>query len=224
MSALHHHHLRGLGMTSDSRREKLIAELRQMGIRNERVLTTIRNIPRHEFIGDALKGRAYDNDALPIGQAQTISQPYIVAKMTEAILEGGAKRGKVLEIGTGCGYQTAVLAALLPRIFTIERLRYLSEQARVRLARLGCHNVVFNYGDGHLGWKTHAPYDAIVVTAATANVPLALKEQLAPGGRLIIPVGPEGAQALRLIENTGAGFKTRDLETVSFVPLLTGKA
>ena len=219
-----HHHLRGLGMTSDGRREKLIAELRQMGICNERVLTTLRNIPRHEFIGDALKGRAYDNDALPIGQAQTISQPYIVALMTEAVLGGDAKRDKILEIGTGSGYQTAILAALLPRIFTVERLRYLSEQARARLARLGCHNVLFSYGDGHQGWSTHAPYDAIVVTAATAVVPPALKEQLAPGGRLIIPVGPNGAQSLLVIERTDAGFKTCDLGLVTFVPLLAGRA
>ncbi len=212
-------------MTADSRRESLVEELRRMGIGNARVLTALRNIPRHEFIGDALKARAYDNDALPIGQGQTISQPYIVARMTEAVLEGGAKRDKILEIGTGCGYQTAVLAALLPRIFTIERLRYLSEQARIRLARLGCHNVIFSYGDGHLGWSIHAPYDAIVVTAATATVPPALKEQLAPGGRLVIPLGAHNeVQILRVIERTSAGFKTRDLETVSFVPLLAGRA
>ena len=212
-------------MTAESRREKLIAELRRMGIRNERVLAAIRNIPRHEFIGDALKARAYDNDALPIGQAQTISQPYIVAKMTEAVLEGGVPRDKILEIGTGSGYQTVVLAALLPRVFTVERLRHLSEQARARLERLGCHNVLFSYGDGHLGWSQYAPYDAIVVTAAATTVPEALKQQLAPGGRLVIPVGAQNdVQTLRVIERGASGLTTRHLDAVSFVPMLAGKA
>lgn len=225
LSPLSHHHNRGIGMTADGRRTGLLAELRTMGIRDEKVLKAIGKVPRHEFIGEALKSRAYDNDALPIGQGQTISQPYIVAKMTQAIFDAGAKPRKVLEIGTGCGYQTAVLAEVVTHVFTVERLKYLSEQARARLAKLDYHNVFFSYGDGCLGWPTYAPFDAILVTAAGIAVPKALTDQLAVGGRLLIPVGAQGGeQKLKLIERTASGLKTRELESVSFVPLLEGKA
>ncbi|HUR39694.1 MAG TPA: protein-L-isoaspartate(D-aspartate) O-methyltransferase [Verrucomicrobiae bacterium] len=219
-----HHHARGLGMTSQANRKRLIDEVRSWGVKDERVLKVLAETPRHEFLDDAFKSRAYDNSALPIGQAQTISQPYIVAKMTEAILEGSAKPHKVLEIGTGSGYQTAVLASLVKAVFTVERLRRLSETARTRLEALGHHNIFFTYADGMNGWASHAPYDAIVVTAAADGVPPALIAQLVVGGRLVIPVGTQGgSQKLHLITRTASGHTTRLLGDVSFVPLLAGK-
>ena len=218
-----HHHAKGLGLASDASRKRLIDEVRGWGVKDERVLRVLQRVPRHEFLDDAFKGRAYENNALPIGEAQTISQPYIVALMTEAALAGG-KPHKVLEIGTGSGYQTAVLAELVPAVFTVERLRRLSEQARRRLERLDYHNVFFTYADGMNGWAAHAPYDAIVVTAAGADVPQALLDQLAIGGRLVIPVGTRGLQSLRLLTRTATGVTTRELGDVSFVPLLSGKA
>jgi protein-L-isoaspartate(D-aspartate) O-methyltransferase len=217
-----HHHSRGLGLASDASRKRLIDEVRRWGVKDERVLQALVDVPRHEFLEDAFKGRAYENNALPIGLSQTISQPYIVALMTEAILQGG-KPHKVLEIGTGSGYQTAVLAELVPAVFTVERLKPLSQLARTRLERLGYHNIVFTYADGMNGWAAHAPYDAIVVTAAAESVPQALVDQLAPGGRLVIPVGTQGQQSLKLITRTGAGLVTRALGDVSFVPLLGGR-
>lgn len=194
-----------------------------MGVKDERVLAVLARLPRHEFIEDAFKGRAYDNDALPIGLSQTISQPYIVALMTEAILRAG-KPHKVLEIGTGSGYQTAVLAELVAAVFTVERLRALSESARKRLSHFGYHNIAFSYGDGMKGWASHGPYDAIVVTAGAPTVPPALIEQLNIGGRLVIPVAAAKAQALRLITRTASGTTTENLGEVSFVPLLAGRA
>jgi protein-L-isoaspartate(D-aspartate) O-methyltransferase len=217
-----HHHARGLGLASDASRKRLIDEVRRWGVKDERVLEVLAEVPRHEFLEDAFKGRAYENNALPIGLSQTISQPYIVALMTEAILQG-AKPHKVLEIGTGSGYQTAVLAELVPAVFTVERLKLLSQQARARLERLGYHNVLFTYADGTVGWPSHAPYDAIVVTAAAERVPQALVDQLAPGGRLVIPVGTPGVQVLQLITRTPKGPVTRVLGDVSFVPLLGGR-
>ena len=217
-----HHHAKGLGMASEASRKRLIDEVRNWGVKDERVLGVLARVPRHEFLEDAFKSRAYENNALPIGEAQTISQPYIVALMTEAILQG-AKPHKVLEIGTGSGYQTAVLAEVVPAVFTVERLRRLSEQARRRLEKLDYHNIFFTYADGMKGWPSHAPYDAIVVTAAIDRVPPALLEQLAVGGRMVIPVGTPGAQALRLITKTATGTTTRELGAVSFVPLLSGK-
>jgi len=217
-----HHHSRGLGLASDASRKRLIDEVRGWGVKDERVLQALADVPRHEFLEDAFKGRAYENNALPIGLSQTISQPYIVALMTEAILQGG-KPHKVLEIGTGSGYQTAVLAELVPAVFTVERLKLLSQQARVRLERLGYHNILFTYADGMNGWAAHAPYDAIVCTAAAAEMPKALLDQLAPGGRLVIPVGAPGLQTLKLVTRTPAGMVTRALGDVSFVPLLGGK-
>ncbi len=218
-----HHHAKGLGMASPASRKRLIDEVRAWGVKDERVLKALERVPRHEFIEDAWKSRAYENNALPIGLAQTISQPYIVALMTEAILKDSVPR-KVLEIGTGSGYQTAVLAALVPSVFTIERLRPLSELARQRLEALDYHNILFSYADGMNGWPAYAPYDAIVVTAAAQTVPQALVDQLAVGGRMVIPVGSAGTQTLRLIEKTATGITTRDLSQVSFVPLLAGRA
>jgi len=217
-----HHHAKGLGLASAGSRKRLVDELRQWGIKDERVLKVMERVPRHEFLEDALKGRAYENNALPIGLAQTISQPYIVARMTEAIVKDGIPK-RVLEIGTGSGYQTAVLAELVQAVFTVERLRHLSEQARRRLAALGYQNIVYTYSDGMNGWAAHAPYDAIVVTAAAERVPPALLEQLAPGGRLVIPVGGPGSQRLQLMCRKPSGTTTQPLGEVSFVPLLGGR-
>jgi protein-L-isoaspartate(D-aspartate) O-methyltransferase len=209
-------------MTSSKVREGLIEDLRKQGIHDERVLKVMTRIERHEFVEEAFKGEAYKNRALPIGHAQTISQPYIVALMTQAVLAGGLPR-RVLEVGTGSGYQTAVLAALVETVFTVERIRALTESARTRLAAMGVRNVHFGYADGTLGWTPYAPFDAIVVTAGGGEIPPALIDQLAPGGRLVIPVGATGAQSLRLVERTAQGVVERDLGAVSFVPLLTGK-
>ena len=217
-----HHHAKGLGLASEASRKRLIDEVRKWGVKDERVLKALAEVPRHEFLDDAMKGRAYENNALPIGQAQTISQPYIVAKMTEAVLSPTVPR-RVLEIGTGCGYQTAVLAEVVTAVFTVERLKRLSEQARKRLEVLGYHNIFFTYADGMNGWAAHAPYDAIVCTAAAEKVPQPLIDQLAPGGRLVIPVGAPGLQSLKLITRTATGVTTKELGDVSFVPLLSGR-
>jgi protein-L-isoaspartate(D-aspartate) O-methyltransferase len=218
----------------EAQKRRLLEELRGQGIRDERVLTALGKVPREDFIEEALRSRAYENNALPIGQSQTISQPYVVALMTQAVIAGdvaasGAVSGtrklrKVLEIGTGCGYQTAVLAEVVPAVFTIERIKRLSEQARERLARLGYHRIHFSYADGNAGWPTYAPFDGILVTAAAADIPQPLIDQLAPGGRLIIPVGPLGFQYLKMIERTEQGTRTVNLCGVSFVPLLGGRA
>ncbi len=217
-----HHHSRGLGMTSARVRASLIEELRKLGIRDERVLDVMSQVPRHEFVEEAFRGDAYKNRSLPIGHSQTISQPYIVALMTQAIL--GAKSPKrILEVGTGCGYQTAVLAPLVETVFSVERIRALTESARARLASLGIRNVHFGYSDGTLGWTPYAPYDGIVVTAGGEEIPAPLIKQLAPGGRLVIPVGPNGAQRLKLVEKQEHGVTETDLGAVTFVPLLPGK-
>ncbi|MDT0499152.1 protein-L-isoaspartate(D-aspartate) O-methyltransferase [Algiphilus sp. W345] len=219
-----HHHSRGLGVTSDNARQRLVRELQQQGVTDPAVLEVIARVPRHEFVEEALRYRAYINTALPIGQAQTISQPYVVALMTQLLMAPGKIR-KVLEIGTGSGYQTAVLAELVSTVFSVERLRELSRVARERLERLGYHNVLFNYGDGMKGWASQAPYDGILVTAGAAEVPPALPEQLGPGGRLVMPVGPSGAQVLLCIDRTLDGRLIRSqTANVSFVPLLAGRA
>ncbi len=212
----------GIGMTSARTRERLVQRLREQNIKDAQVLDRIRNVPRHLFVDEALSSRAYEDTALPIGYGQTISQPYIVARMTEALLAGGAP-SNVLEIGTGCGYQCAVLAPLVGRIWTIERVKPLVERARLRLKELGIRNVRFRYGDGTAGWKAHAPYDGILVAAAAHSVPQALLEQLAPkGGRLVLPVGPEGAQELLRITRRDEHYLREKLGAVSFVPLLGG--
>jgi len=211
----------GIGMTSARTRDRLVLRLRDQGITNLAVLDRIRNLPRHIFVDEALSSRAYEDTALPIGFGQTISQPYIVARMSEALLEGGPLH-KVLEIGTGCGYQTAVLAPLVSRIFTIERIEALQKRARERCAELQIKNVRFRHGDGTLGWRTQAPFDGVLVAAAPLTIPEALTAQLAVGGRLIVPVGPEGEQQLVRLTRREQGIERRVLGPVSFVPLLGG--
>jgi len=211
----------GIGMTSARTRERLVQRLREQGITNLAVLDRVRNVPRHIFMDEALASRAYEDTALPIGFGQTISQPYIVARMTEALLEGGALE-KVLEIGTGCGYQSAVLAPMVSRLYTIERIEGLQQRAKARLRELNLRNVRFKYGDGSQGWKTQAPFDGILVAAAPLSIPEMLIEQLAVGGRLVMPVGPEGAQQLVRLTRREQGIERRVLGAVSFVPLMGG--
>jgi len=211
----------GIGMTSARTRDRLVQRLREQGIANLTVLDRIRNLPRHIFMDEALASRAYEDIALPIGFGQTISQPYIVARMTEALLNGPALQ-QVLEVGTGCGYQTAVLAPLVERIYTIERIEGLQKRARLRLKELGIRNVRFKVGDGSVGWRTQAPFDGILVSAAPLVVPEELIAQLAVGGRLIVPAGPEGRQQLLSIVRTEQGIEKRVLAEVSFVPLVGG--
>ncbi|HEY5790373.1 MAG TPA: protein-L-isoaspartate(D-aspartate) O-methyltransferase [Gammaproteobacteria bacterium] len=209
-------------MTSQRTRERLLNRLRAEGISDEAVLEAIRNVPRHLFVDEALASRAYEDTALPIGFGQTISQPFIVALMTASVLAGG-KVEKVLEVGTGSGYQAALLARLVPRVFSVERNAALLERARALFRELGIYNVHTQFSDGSWGWPAYAPYDAIVVTAAPAQVPEALLEQLAVGGRLVIPVGDRGGQELRLITRHPDRLEDQLLTYVSFVPLLQGK-
>lgn len=214
--------VRGIGMTSARTRERLVARLKEEGIRNPAVLNLIRSSPRHLFVDEALASRAYEDTALPIGLGQTISQPYIVARMTEALLEEGVPE-KVLEVGTGCGYQTLILAKLVPQVFTVERIAALQQRARRTLNDLKVRNVRFKHADGGWGWPQHAPYDGIVVTAAPEEVPQVLMEQLAIGGRMVIPVGAAHGQELLLVTRTDETHYTRKvLDRVSFVPLLGG--
>ncbi|MDA8350256.1 MAG: protein-L-isoaspartate(D-aspartate) O-methyltransferase [Pseudomonadota bacterium] len=213
----------GIGMTSARTRDRLVQRLREQGISNLAVLDRIRNTPRHIFVDEALGSRAYEDTALPIGFGQTISQPYIVARMTEALLEGGPL-GTVLEVGTGCGYQTAVLAPLVERLVTIERIGALIDRAKERLKELEIRNVKFQHGDGTQGWKSQAPFEGILVAAAPLVVPQALLEQLTPGGRLIVPVGPEGEQELMRYTRREQGVMRESLGRVAFVPLLGGRS
>jgi protein-L-isoaspartate(D-aspartate) O-methyltransferase len=209
-------------MTSQRTRERLIQRLREQGVRDERVLNAIRKIPRHLFVDEALASRAYEDTALPIGFGQTISQPFIVAVMTQALLAGEKPVQRVLEIGTGSSYQTAVLAELVPEVYSVERLGELFRLAHKRMRQLGHRHVQLRLGDGYLGWPEHAPYDAIIVTAAPPETPQALLDQLAVGGRMIIPVGDQGAQELRLIRRTEIEYLHDRIESVSFVPLVRG--
>ena len=211
----------GIGMTSARTRERLIRRLREQGITNESVLERVRSVPRHLFMDEALASRAYEDTALPIGHGQTISQPYIVARMTEALLESGAPR-KVLEVGTGCGYQSAVLAPLVVTLYSIERIAALQARARRVLRELRLGNVHMKHGDGFEGWAAYAPFDGIIVAAAAYAVPMALLEQLADGGRLIIPVGPDREQQLVRVTRHGDRLERESLGPVTFVPLLQG--
>lgn len=204
--------------------ERLAEALARDGVHDPAVLEAMSRVPRHEFVDEAFKARAYETQsALPIGFAQTISQPLVVGMMTQALLAGGRKRRRVLEVGTGSGYQTAVLAELVEVVFTVERVKSLTESARKRLAALHYRNVHFGYADGMQGWLPYAPYDGIIVTAAAPELSSTLMEQLSPGGRLVAPVGPQGQQVLKVIDRGLAGFKQQDIATVSFVPLLAGK-
>jgi protein-L-isoaspartate(D-aspartate) O-methyltransferase len=214
----------GIGMTSARTRERLIERLKSEGVRNPAVLDRIRAVPRHLFVDEALASRAYEDTALPIGFGQTISQPFIVALMTEALLAGagGAKLTKVLEIGTGCGYQTAVLAGFVRHVYSVERIAPLLQRARERLAELKISNVSLRHADGFHGWRSQAPFQAILVAAAPEHVPLELKQQLEEGGRMIIPIGARGQQRLMRVTRAGDEFQEEELLPVSFVPFLEG--
>jgi protein-L-isoaspartate(D-aspartate) O-methyltransferase len=211
----------GIGMTSQRTRDRLVERLRAQGIANVALLEVMRQTPRHIFVDEALASRAYEDTALPIGHGQTISQPYVVARMCEALL-GERRPERVLEVGTGCGYQTAVLAQLVDTVYSVERVGALLKQARERLYALRLHNIRLHHGDGTLGWAAHAPYDGILLAAAPPVLPPALYEQLAPGGRLVAPVGPRGSQRLMLVVREESGLREQWLEPVSFVPLVGG--
>jgi protein-L-isoaspartate(D-aspartate) O-methyltransferase len=212
---------RGLGMTSQRARDRLVMRLRAEGIRDPRVLEVIGRLPRHLFVEEALASRAYEDTALPIGRSQTISQPWVVARMTEALLEHKPVR-RVLEIGTGSGYQAAVLAALVPEVYTVERIEELLRQARRRFRKLGIDNIRSRHADGRLGWPEHAPYDAIVLTAAGEHVAPELFDQLAADGVLVAPVGAPGMQRLLRYRRQDGDWVAETLGAVSFVPLLGG--
>jgi len=213
--------LHGIGMTSQRTRARMIERLREMGIRNEAVLAAMAAVPRHVFVEEALASRAYEDTALPLGMGQTISQPFVVARMIELLLNGRKSLGKVLEVGAGCGYQAAVLAQLTADVFAIERLAPLLEKAKANMRQLKQFNVRLKHGDGRLGMPEAAPFDSIIVAAAGLEVPPALLEQLAPGGRLVLPVGTS-EQYLSFIERTPQGFVEKRLDAVRFVPLLAG--
>jgi protein-L-isoaspartate(D-aspartate) O-methyltransferase len=211
----------GIGMTSARTRERLVQRLRAQGIRNDKVLERFRALPRHLFVDEALATRAYEDDALPIGFGQTLSHPYVVARMTEALLEHSPR--KVLEIGTGCGYQTAVLAPLVMYLYSIERISALLDKARRRIKDLELRNVTLRHGDGFKGWVAHAPYDGILMAAAPRVLPRVLLDQLSPnGGRLVAPIGPDGRQELVRVTRKGDELQTERLGIVSFVPLVKG--
>ena len=214
--------IEGIGMTSQRTRDRLVQRLRDNGIRNEAVLEQIRNVPRHLFVDEAVASRAYEDTALPIGLGQTISQPWVVARMTEALLDGFTGE-KVLEIGTGCGYQTAVLAPFVKKIYTVERIPELMRKTRQRLYDLDIYNVQFRPGDGWDGWPKYAPYDGIIVAAAADELPEKLLQQMAPGARMIIPVGRTGYQDLLQVTRKDDHFEEVSLGAVSFVPLVHGK-
>lgn len=212
----------GIGMTSARTRDRLVRRLESQGIRSRAILDRIRDVPRHLFVDEALASRAYEDTALPIGLGQTISQPFVVARMTESLLEG-LEPERVLEVGTGCGYQTAVLAPLVKKLYTVERIPELLRRAQQRLRDLDMYNVQYRRGDGWEGWPKYGPYDGIIVTAAAPELPRKLLDQLAPGGRMVIPVGPTGRQELTRIVREDDHFSETVLGAVSFVPLVKGK-
>jgi len=209
----------GAGLTSQRIRDRLVEQLQAAGIHNDRVLEALANTPRHLFIDEALVSRAYENTALPIGFGQTISQPYIVALMTQCLVDD-RQLSKVLEVGTGCGYQSAVLSKLVDRLYSVERIETLLDSARQRVRSLGCSNVVFQCADGSVGWKQEAPFEGILVAAAPADIPADLCDQLADGGRLVIPVGGDHEQRLLVVTRKGRRFAQQEIERVRFVPLI----
>ncbi|MFA6016351.1 MAG: protein-L-isoaspartate(D-aspartate) O-methyltransferase [Gallionellaceae bacterium] len=211
----------GIGMTSPRTRNRMIERLRNQGITDEVVLEAMNSIPRHIFIDEALGSRAYDDVSLPIGQGQTISQPYIVARMIE-ILRNGWQLNRVLEVGTGCGYQAAVLGKVSSQVYSVERIQPLHKRALQSLKELQIKNVELSYADGTMGRPEIAPFDGIIMAAAATHIPQALLEQLAVGGRMVMPLGSQ-EQVLTLIEREANGFKTSRLEAVKFVPILTGR-
>ena len=213
----------GVGMTSERTRKRMVERLREQGVREERVLAAMAAVPRHLFVEEALASRAYEDTALPIGFGQTISQPYVVAKMIEVLLQGKAF-GKTLEIGTGCGYQAAVLAHVFPEVYSIERIKGLLERARGNLLALRLKNLRLAHGDGYAGLEKAAPFQSIIVAAAAPRMPEALLRQLAPGGRMVLPLHAKGGQRLVLVERSGRGFVESELDAVKFVPMEAGKA
>ncbi|EAT12047.1 protein-L-isoaspartate O-methyltransferase [Oceanobacter sp. RED65] len=213
--------LQGIGMTSQRTRDRLVDRLKERGIRNPDVLEVIANTPRHIFVDEALSHRAYEDTALPIGFGQTISQPYIVARMTEILLEQGPLES-VLEIGTGCGYQAVVLAQLVNRVYSVERIAPLQQKAKDRMKLLRANNVKLKHADGNWGWSDEGPFDAILSAAAPDHIPVQLAEQLKVGGQLIIPIGDERKQVLTLVTRNEDGFSKKIIEDVMFVPMLSG--
>jgi protein-L-isoaspartate(D-aspartate) O-methyltransferase len=211
----------GIGMTSQRTRERMIGRLREQGITDEVVLAAMLAVPRHIFVEEALASRAYEDVSLPIGLNQTISQPYIVARMTE-LLRDNKPLGRVLEIGTGCGYQTSVLSRVATEVFSIERIAPMLTKAKSHFRELRLRNVKVKHGDGHQGLIEVAPFDGIIVTAGATHIPEELLRQLAVGGRLVIPVGSGGAQMLTLVERQPESYRKTELEAVKFVPLLSG--
>ena len=218
--------LAGVGMTSQRTRARMVERLRDAGIRDAQVLAAMGTVPRHLFVDEALASRAYEDTALPIGFGQTISQPYVVARMIEA-LAAGRELGKVLEVGTGCGYQAAVLAQLAREVYSVERIHALLERARANLRGLRLSKLRMTHGDGNLGLEKAAPFDSIIVAAAAPALPQALLRQLAPDGRMVLPLkspdAPHGAQRLALYERGARGITETVLEAVRFVPLETGR-
>ena len=211
--------IQGIGMTSQRTRMRLVERLSDEGIQRPEVLDAIANVPRHIFLDEALSHRAYEDTALPIGHQQTLSQPYVVARMTEMLLAAGATR--ILELGTGSGYQAAILAYLGKEVYSIERIGGLHRQARERLQRLGYRNASLRLGDGSQGWPEAAPFDGMILTAAPGDVPAALYDQLADGGSIVAPLG-RGTQMLTVITRNGEEFERREMESVRFVPVLGG--
>ncbi len=214
--------VKGIGMTSMRTRERMVGRLKEQGINNHKILDALRNTPRHLFVDEALASRAYEDTALPIGYNQTISQPYIVAKMTELLLASGPL-AKVLEIGTGCGYQTAVLSQLVDYVYTVERIQPLQKKAKNLVWSLKHKNISYLHSDGGWGWPDHAPYDGILVTAAPPEIPEMLLRQLAVGGVMVIPIGHAGGQELQRVTRNASGFEVEILESVNFVPFLSGR-
>lgn len=212
---------RGAGMTSQRARDRLLVRLREQQIRDERVLRVMGELPRHVFVDEALASRAYEDTALPIGHGQTISQPFVVARMTEVLLAGTAPR-RVLEIGTGCGYQAAVLGKLVEQVYTVERIEDLLRGARRRFRQLGLENIRSRHADGQFGWPEEGPFDAILLAAAGTQLPTVLFEQLAIGGKLVAPIGDAREQRLVCITRTESGLQPQDLGPVMFVPLRAG--